>query len=374
VQPDLGLSNTQVGLIASIFAGTWAIAGLVVGNVSDRTGMRKPILIFATIGFALCSVVTGYATGFIMLFATRLLMGVFEGGVLPVSQSLTMAEVAPRRRGFAMGFMQNFGSNVLGSTAAALILVPLATQFGWRNAFYIAAIPGVLSALLMWRWVDEPTRDEQARGEAKGQLALRAALAQRNVLICTIISVLMVSLLLLCLVFMPLFLTQVRQYPPETMSWLIAMLGLSAGIAGFVVPGISDIVGRKPAMVVAPLFGLLAPLGALYFHGSFWGLAAIFFAAWIAIGTFPLFMATIPSETIDPRYTATVLGLIMGVGEGIGGALSPTAAGWAADRWGLEAPLWIMLAMPVLASLLALGLRETAPRRLGTLEQEYANG
>lgn len=81
-------------------------------------------------------------------------------------------------------------------------------------------------------------------------------------------------------------------------------------------------------------------------------------------GTFPLFMATIPSETVDPRLTATVLGLIMGVGEGVGGVISPAIAGYAADVFGLEAPLWIMCGLPIVASLLALGLQETAPRRL----------
>jgi len=374
VQPDLGLSNTQVGLIASVFSLAWAIAGLLVGSISDRTGKRKPILILATMGFAACSVLSGLATTFVMLFATRLLMGVLEGGVLPVSQSLTMAEVAPGRRGFAMGFMQNFGSNVLGSTAASLILVALATHYGWRNAFYLAAIPGLVSALLMWRWVQEPTQEEQAREEPVQHLSLRDALARRNVLICMLISILMVSLLVLCFAFMPLYLIQVRELDPETMGWLIGALGVSAGIAGFVVPGISDWVGRKPAMVIAPLFGVLAPLGALYYHGSVWGLAAIFFAAWTAIGTFPLFMATIPSETIDPRHTATVLGLIMGAGEGLGGVLSPTLAGAAADKWGLQAPLWIMVAMPVLAAVLALALRETAPRRLGTLGQGLVHG
>src|SRR5215510_12699645 len=55
VQPDLGLTNTQVGLLASAFSLTWALAGVVVGGVSDRTGQRKPILLAATIVFALCS-------------------------------------------------------------------------------------------------------------------------------------------------------------------------------------------------------------------------------------------------------------------------------------------------------------------------------
>src|SRR5512139_2604920 len=73
VQPDLGLSNTQVGVIASGFSLTWAIAGLAVGGLSDRTGTRKPILVLATVGFALCSILSGLATSFAMLIATRLL-------------------------------------------------------------------------------------------------------------------------------------------------------------------------------------------------------------------------------------------------------------------------------------------------------------
>ncbi len=57
------------------------------------------------------------------------------------------------------------------------------------------------------------------------------------------------------------------------------------------------------------------------------------------------------------------LGLIMGAGEGVGGVISPALAGYAADLFGLRAPLWIMFALPIVASLLALGLEETAPGR-----------
>jgi hypothetical protein len=60
------------------------------------------------------------------LFATRLLMGVAEGPVLPVSQSLVAFESADGRRGYNMGVMQNFGSNLLGSFAAPLVLVAIA--------------------------------------------------------------------------------------------------------------------------------------------------------------------------------------------------------------------------------------------------------
>jgi MFS transporter, ACS family, hexuronate transporter len=65
----------------------------------------------------------------------------------------------------------------------------------------------------------------------------------------------------------------------------------------------------------------------------------------------------------------------MGTGEVLGGVLGPSIAGMAADRSGLTAPLWIMLGLTILSALLALGLRETAPRVLSRallLRQETA--
>jgi MFS family permease len=141
-------------------------------------------------------------------------------------------------------------------------------------------------------------------------------------------------------------------------------LGLSATVGSFVVSGISDRVGRKPVMIIASFMGLLVPLGALYYTGSAWTLAVIFFIGWALNGLFPLFMATVPSESVSPRYMATAIALSMGMGEVLGGVLGPTIAGWVADRTSLEAPLWIMAGLCIASGLLALGLTETAPARL----------
>jgi MFS family permease len=54
----------------------------------------------------------------------------------------------------------------------------------------------------------------------------------------------------------------------------------------------------------------------------------------------------------------------MGTGEILGGVLAPLLAGGIADRAGLQAALWLMLAVAIIAAALALGLRETAPRVL----------
>jgi sugar phosphate permease len=117
-------------------------------------------------------------------------------------------------------------------------------------------------------------------------------------------------------------------------------------------------------VIVFNLVGVLVPAAALYFGGSIYALAALVFLGWSASGTIPLLMGTIPSETIPARYVATALGLVMGLGEVLGGVGSPAIAGWAADEYGLQVPLMMQGGCALIAALLALFLVETAPARL----------
>jgi predicted MFS family arabinose efflux permease len=341
------------------------LSALFIGARADRTGRRKAYLVGATIAFSLCSFLSGLATSFVLLLGSRLLMGLADGGIAPISQSLTALSVPPERRGIAMGVMQNFGSNLLGSFAAPVLLVGFATAFGWHKAFYLAGVPGLVSAFLLWRFIREPAPEPVAASVAAEPLRtrLKEILAQRNMILCALIAVLLVSYLVICWTFTPLFLTKIRGYEPATMSWLMGTLGISATIGSFVVSGISDAVGRKPVLVCTSFLGVILPLGALFYGGSVWILAALFFFGWALTGTFPLFMGTIPSETVPRAHMTTAIALVMGAGEVFGGVLSPALAGWAADIAGLAAPLWIMMGLCITAGVLALGLRDTAPAR-----------
>jgi hypothetical protein len=111
------------------------------------------------------------------------------------------------------------------------------------------------------------------------------------------------------------------------------------------------------------LVGLLVPLAALYFNGSLYALAALIFIGWSASGTFPLFMGTIPSETIPARYVATSMGIVVGLGEILGGVSGPAIAGWAADLYGLRVPLLMQAGCAIIGMGLAAFLTETAPIR-----------
>ena len=364
IQPELALSNTEVGVLSGALSLTWALSAFGVGALSDRLGTRKRPLVLITLAFSACTFASGLARSFATMLGARLLMGAAEGGIMPLSQSLIASDVAARHRGLAMGVAQGFGSSLLGSFVAPVVLVGFASAFGWRYAFFLAGAPGLLSALLMARCIRErrgKPLDGAARAAPSG--SLRAVLADRNVILCAIIGVLLVSYLVLCWTFMPLYLTQVRGYDAKTMSWLMGTLGISATLASTGIPALSDRLGRRVPMIVVPLIATMLPLAALLFTGSAWSLAVIFFIGWTVTGIFPLFMATVPSESVHAGHIATALGICMGTSEIIGGVLSPIVAGTAADKFGLGAPLWMMLGLTLAAALVALGLRETAPYR-----------
>src|ERR1700733_15328691 len=66
VQPELGLTNTNVGMLASALSLTWAVAGFLIGRYSDRTGRRKSIIVAATIAFSAFSFVSGIVAATMM--------------------------------------------------------------------------------------------------------------------------------------------------------------------------------------------------------------------------------------------------------------------------------------------------------------------
>jgi MFS transporter, ACS family, hexuronate transporter len=365
IQPELRLTNTQVGLISGALSLTWSFAAFGIGVISDRTGSRKGLLILSTLLFSFCSFASGFVSSFAMLLGTRLLMGVAEGGIMPMSQSLIAADVDARHRGLAMGVAQGFGSSLMGSFVAPVMLVWFAELFDWRRAFFLAGAPGLLMAILL-AWLIRAPRAAQVTPAARpvSATSLRTVLAERNVVLCAILSTLLVSYLVVCWAFMPLYLTKARGYDPSTMSWLMGSLGISATVASFAIPAWSDRIGRRKVMIAMPLIAVVLPLAALFYTGPVWQLGAIFVVGWLVTGVFPLFMAAVPSESVAVQHIAGALGICMGTGELIGGVFSPLFAGYAADRIGLQAPLWIMAGLALASGLVALGVRETAPRLL----------
>lgn len=370
IDEDLHLTNTQIGFIGSALAITWALGAYFIARWSDARGVRKPFLLAFLVIFSACSFLSGLAGSYPVLLASRMIMGAVEGPFLPICLAIMAVESSEHRRGINAGIMQNFFAALLGQSLAPLVLVPLAEHFGWRSAFYIAGVPGLLCALAVLLWVREPTKAAQAAldAPAPGSEGLRMGLWDmlrvRNILLCCLISIFMVAWLVLGWTFLPKFFTDYRGFSGQTMAYLMTTLGVASALSGFCAPAISDRIGRKPVMIAFCFAGVIAPLAVLYLQGSPVLLGALLFVGWLASGSFPLFMGVIPGETISRRYAATAMGLVVCVGEVVGGFGITSLAGRLADLSSLTAPVLLQVGCAAAGGVLCVFLLETAPAKV----------
>jgi MFS family permease len=319
--------------------------------------------------FSLCSFLSGVAQGFAVLIAARFILGLSEGPILPISQSLMIGATSPGRRGVNAGALQAVFPNLLGNGLAPIVLVLLAQIYGWRAAFFLAGVPGLICAALIWIFAKEQTPEERARLAAESPvkdpgkpLSSIDLLKIRNIAVCSAISVFMVGWMVMAWVWLPLFYTKMRGIAPEPESWLMGVLGFGAVFWSFFVPWLSEKFGRRPVISLFCFIGMLVPLGALYAPATdLWIMGAMVVVGWAASGTFALFMATVPSESVPPGYFGAAMGLIQGLGEVIGGFSSPFLSGWLADQSSLLTPMFLMIACNIVAGVVALFLKETAP-------------
>ena len=357
---ELGLNNTQIGLLASLLALAWAIAGYAIGTLSDKTGKRKKYLIISVAIFSVCSFISGLAASFAFLLIARIIMGFAEGPVLPLAHSIMVSTSTEKRRGFNMGFMQSFGSNLLGTMLAPVILVALATNYGWRNAFFIAGVPGLMLAFIGFFAIKETT----VLKEIKQKVSAADLFKYRNVWVAIILSGCMMTWMFAQITFMPKFLIEIKKFSHDDMGKTMAAYGLGSIIWGAVVPALSDKLGRKPVVIFFFLMSMIMPLSVVYAGNSFSTVAPLVILGATTMGCFPIVLATIPSETVPSQYLAQTLGMIMGIGELVGGFAAPAIAGWSADKFGLQAPFLIAAGAVLVAGFIAFLLIETAPVKL----------
>ncbi|WAH36282.1 MFS transporter [Alicyclobacillus dauci] len=364
--PELKLTNTEIGLSVSILSICWAISSWVFSSLSDLMNAKKKFLTFIILVFSLASFSTGLAATFGVLMLARGLMGAAEGPVVTLAQAAVIADSSQRRRGFNMGFVQS-STALLGSVVAPLAVVAIAESLNWRYSFYLLALPGVIIALILMRYMKEPVMIGSAvdHVHVKPKLSdYKQAFAHRNIWLGMIISVGFMGWLFAFTTFAPTFLVEVDKISPGKVSLVMSAMGLGSFIWGLVLPYLSDRLGRKPIMITFGLLASLAPIVLAEVHATAGVLAVLAFFLAVAQGYAPVFMAIIPAESVPRAFVATAMSLIVLVGELFGGTLVPTIAGSLADHVSPVAPLWMAAAGSFLVFLVSFGLKETSPMKL----------
>jgi ACS family hexuronate transporter-like MFS transporter len=298
-----------------------------------------------------------------VLLATRFALGLAEGPIVPMSQTLILHHSSPRWRGFNMGFMQMVGAFGIAGFLGPVAATYIGTHYGWREAMYLSIAPGLIVAGLMMLLLRPDEGPPPAQIEHKGSAlaAFGALLANRNMRVILAVAGLFTAWLVLQASFGILFLTKVKGLDPESAGWVAGMGGPGALAGGILMPWLSDHVGRKPVVVAGALTGIAGPIALLLLPGETLPLGIATLLGWFALGIGPLYCATVPTESVSPALATTAVGVSMGFAELFGGVVVPPIAGRAADMFGLNAVQWICAALALATCLVALLLAETAP-------------
>lgn len=254
VQAEMQLSNEQVGWLGSGLSLTWALGAYFVGRWSDMIGKRKPFLLAALVIFSFASVLSGFAWSFGSLLASRIVMGAAEGPFLPICLAIMVAASAESRKGLNAGVVQNVFGSIIGTALAPFVLVRIAEALDWRWAFMLSGVPGLVLALLIWRYIKEPEAaapTEAATPPRQSGMLMRelrevgSLLRTRNILLCSMVSIFGVGTVVVGSIFMPLYLDGPRGIAPATWSNIMAVIGFSPA-AGAVSAGLlSERLGRN---------------------------------------------------------------------------------------------------------------------------------
>jgi predicted MFS family arabinose efflux permease len=164
IRREWRLSDAELGALGTAFTLLYAFAGVPLGRLSD-TVARTRILSAGVFVWSLLTGLSGLARSFWELFALRLGVGVGEAACAPAATSLIGDLFPAERRGRALAvFMLGLPFGIAASYAVSS---SVAQTWGWRSAFYLAALPGFLCAAAAL-FIAEPRRGRGAEVRAAG--------------------------------------------------------------------------------------------------------------------------------------------------------------------------------------------------------------
>jgi MFS family permease len=358
---DLHLSYGDIGVITGALAIAWGAAALLTGNASDRIG-RRTVLVAAMIVFSVLIGASGLATGLGGLVAVRVAMGLADGAYTPTSIAATIEASAPQRHGLNIG-VQQMMLPLCGLGIAPLIVAGLLQVVSWRWVFLIFVLPGVLLAYAISRVIRSRAPETPLlTGRRSSFRDWREVLAYRNVQIGGVLMLCWLTCLISTSAFMPNYLIDYLKLSFGQMSGIMSAIGLGSTAGTLALPWLSDVIGRKPVMILSTVGALvslllLASTGAQV-HTLF---VLLFTVHFFNNALITLTVGPLCSETVPARLMATASGVVIAVGELFGGGIAPVLVGQVAQRVGIAHILWLPSIMMAVGFLLSLGTRETRP-------------
>jgi len=372
IQKELDISDQEYAHVMSFFMIAYTIAYLCSGWVVDVLGPRISLSLFVG-WWTISNGLTGLARGVGSLGLFRFMLGLGEAGGYTASPKVVSEWFPARDRGIAVGLYSVGGA--LGAVIAPLLIVSLASNFGWRGVFAITPLFG-LTFVALWLWLYRKPEEHKWLTEEERTLILterkqddgpvekihwRARWGE--ILTNPAVWALMMARLLTDPVWyflnfwLPKYMNAERHLAQDQLSriwvvYLAADIGFLASgfISGwFVKRGCESMASRRRVLLGAACLVPLAPMITLSptVAGSFAFAAIIAMAhtAWLAS------ISTYIVDMVPKRILATAFGFIA-AGSAAGGIMMNEGVGWVVTHYSYRPVFFAMVALHPLAFLL----------------------
>jgi len=355
---ELHLTDTQLGFLPTGFLIVYTLTSPIFGTLGDRKS-RPPLI---AVGVALWSIATslgGFARGFISLFIARSGVGVGEAAYGTIAPALLADTFPLSKRGRVLSIF--FCAIPVGSAAGYVLGGFMNEHFGWRAAFWIAGLPGlVLSVLVLF--VRDPPRgihDGGAVAPAKGGLSAYLDLFRNMPYILTVLGYGAYTFALGALAFwMPAFLERERGMTGAQATETFGAIALATGLIGTFSGGwLGDFFLRRWKQSYLWVSGVATLLAAPVTYVALSDPRRGVFLTAIVIAEILIFMSTGPVNSaivnaVAPGERATALGLSVFVMHFLGDIPSPPIIGKISDATSLERAFLIVPVAIVVAGLI----------------------
>lgn len=335
IRHDLHLSDLQLGLLGGLsFSLFYAALGIPLARLAERRS-RIGIIAAVTAIWSVMTALSGMAGSYAQLLVCRMGVGIGEAGFTPALVSMLSDRFPPERRAAAFSIVA-LGVPI-GAAVAATGGGLIAKLYGWRAAFLVLGVPGLLLALLVIATIKEPRRHDAGEGVAPSFGAVLRRLARSRAFIHLTLGSGLVGMVGfgLNLFMIPLL---VRRYGLD-LAQAGAVFAFSSSLAimlGSLLGGlVADALGRRDirwfGWAPASLMAIALPLYIVALLQADWrAFMALMFLASAALYAFLPAIMTVTQRLVEPRMRAsaaalhafgqTVAGL--GIGSVLLGSLS----------------------------------------------------
>jgi len=265
-------SDKAVALSLTLTLAFRPVGAFLFGLLADRYGRRLPLMI-DLIFYSVVEVATGFAPNFTTFLVLRALFGIGMGGEWGVGASLVMEKVPPKWRGVLSGFLQQ--GYALGNLLATLCLLFLFNRWGWRPLFFLGGLPALLALFVRFR-VKESEVWRKSKAESWSGLGKSIT---RNWKLFVYLVLLMSGMNFASHGTQDMYPTFLQRFwhlgiNQRSLVLIVSMLGAITG--GVLIGLISDRAGRRKAIVISLLLGIVmiplwaySPRMSLLFAGAF---------------------------------------------------------------------------------------------------------